>query len=514
MKQIISLGSAIACCFVTAFALDPVWPPDSNRARLLHDQDVINDPAFARNTVVQVTPGGSGGTMSFNAFLSDLGTRDSVTYMIAKNTAPYVVGCKTVYIGGWSQRSKRRCIAVRGATGNRGDVVIAGADPAVDPNFWKSSEYGGPSSCGAGKTFQIVCADHITFADLTLRNFAGKTIAIDGGLDNGTPFYGEHVVLHNLDIWDCGSQLVKVGGAPISSRNCILECSKIHYTDGLFVESSYQTQGIDVHRGRNWIVRDNSFLNCRMRAGTGSWGTAVLFWDNSDSALIERNLIVNCDFAMTLGLGNADTTDHMTAINNVIVYDDNSGNWKPDDIIATKTPFTIHGGIYHNTIYSLYDNASVAVCNSALPIKNNLYINGSTNRCSSFSGNLVASASWFINPAGYDFHLTANHTVPSVGVTEDLFGTARANPPSAGAYEYRVLTTVRPVPGRDRGYAAPFDKHMQQAPGISVYDLRGRLVQRGSGRLFTGLRGSVCAVVLTGNAAGYAKTILYFKDHN
>lgn len=511
MMRTLLCGLIITCCCTLVLPADPVWPPDTSLTRRLHDQDVLNDPAFAHNTIVRVAALGADGAMSFSAFLSDLGTRDSVTYLIAKSATPYVVGCKTINIGGWSQSSKRTCIAVRGETGNRQDIVLAGADPSLDPDFWKTSEYGGPSSCGAGKTFEIVCADHITFADMTLRNFAGKTIAIDGGLDNGVPYCGEHIVLHNLDIWDCGSQLVKAAGAPVSSRDCILECSKVHYTDGLFVESNYQTQGIDVHRGRSWTVRYNFFLNCRMRAGTGSWGSAVLFWDNSDSALIEGNLIVNCDFALVLGLGDNDTTDYMTAVNNVIVYDDNSGKWKPDDIVATKTPFTVHGGVYHNTIYSLYNNASVAVCNSALPIRNNLYINGATNRCGSFSSNLLASASWFVNPFTYDFHLTANHTVPSAGVSKDILGRARADPPSAGAYEYATSNAVKPFAGRDRQGIVSFAKYSIRAGGGEIYDLRGRRIQTATSRLFFSPRGVICYTEPAGSGAQTAGIRFVFQ---
>jgi hypothetical protein len=416
----------------------PSWPVDTCPCAQEHDKSVLNNQLYAKNKIVNVTHSGGIGTISFSTFLDELGTKDSTTYIIAKSTQPYVVGCRTIYIGGWSASNVRRCIQVRGETGNRNDVVLAGADPAIDPNFWKSGEYGGSSSCSAGKVFQIVSAEHVLFADMTLRNFAGKTIAIDGGLDNGKSFCGKDVRLHNLDIWDCGSQLIKVAGAPVSSRNCILECSKIHYSDGLFVESNYQTQGIDVHRGRNWIVRDNFFQNIRMHAGTGSWGTGILFWDNSDSALMERNLIMNCDFAFALGLGDNDTTDHMTAVNNLIINDDNSGNWKPDDVFATKTNQTIHGGFFHNTIYNPYTGgAAFAVCNSALPVKNNIYVSGTTNRCASQSNNLVADASWFINPATFDFHLKANHTVTSVaGVDQDIEEHGRANPSTAGAFEF------------------------------------------------------------------------------
>ena len=431
------LYAAALCGSVLARPL--VWPKDGESRRAeARQRSVLSNPVFTGNRVVRVNHAGGGGFISFAEFLDAVGTENDTTYVIEKSDSPYVVGCRLITIGDSSAGAARRRVVVRGSTGNRGDVTLVGADPAVDPNFWKSAEYGGPSGCRATKVFAIYNAEHIVFADMTLKNFAGKIIAIDGGLDDGVEWCGRNVLLHNLDMSDCGSQFIKVAGPPVSSRDCVLEFSRIHYTDGLFVESTYQTQGIDVHRGRGWIVRDNVFENIRMRAGTPSWGTAILFWNDSSDILIERNFILNCDFAIVAGQGDEDPTDNVMIRNNVIVYDDGSGAWKPNDVFATKTKSTLHGGFLHNTVFNPYTGGNAfAVCYSAFPVRNNIYVSGTTHRCKSQRDNVVAAVSLFADPAAYDFRMKENRTVPAIdGLDRDVDGRARANPPTAGAYEY------------------------------------------------------------------------------
>lgn len=232
MKTIFPLLAVCAAIFGYA------WPPDTCDCAAHHADSVLTQPACPGNTVVRVAHTAGAGAISFDQFLNEVGTISQRTYVIAQSTQPYVFGCRQVNIGGWSVAEKKTCITIRGETGKRGDVILAGADPAVDSNFWKSSEYAGPSTCGIGQHIQIANAENIVIADLTMRNFAGKMLKVDGGVG----WYPKNIRFHNLDLWDCGSQMIKGAGEPICGRNGVLECSYLHYTTGMFDETNYESR--------------------------------------------------------------------------------------------------------------------------------------------------------------------------------------------------------------------------------------------------------------------------------
>lgn len=442
----------IACSDDATSPADSEEPPDNSEipggcdCAESYRVNVVENPAFSSNEEIIVTHTGDGASISFAEFLDAVGTTDNRTYVIAASTQPYVVGCRSVLIGSYGGVDKRENIVIRGETGNREDVVIVGEDPAVDPNYWKSSQYGGPSPCAIGQFLQLYNAENIVVAHLTLRNFPGHMLKLDGGNNSGTYWYPKHILFHNLEMHDCGDQMIK-GGAPadalLSCAHGILECSYLHYTDGLFIESSYETQGIDLHEGRDWIVRDNVFENIRIQktAAHASNGAAVLMWDRSDSMLVERNLIINCDAAVKLGASwYDDGCDYMIAINNIVVYDD------PDDRYEAANIFEIgrdvdNGGYYHNTLWNPAQatNGTVVYCpNDAFPFENNLYLNGSLHRAAGARNNTkIEDASWFVDAAGYDFHLASDRTAPPIpAVSHDAECKTRNTPPSAGAFEF------------------------------------------------------------------------------
>lgn len=439
----------VGLIFIFSLSLCPAFttqPLDTCRCEEWHQQYVDVCPACPNNQTVHVSHTGAGDDLTFDEFWDHLGRHDSVTYIIRQSTTPYVVGCRQVNIGGWDISNKRTCIVVKGETGNRQDVVLVGADPASDPNFWKSSEYNGPSSCGIGQVIQMVNCEHIVIADLTMRNFAGKMLKVDGGNTGGQEWCPTDVRFHNLDLWDCGSQMIKGAGNPIGARRGILECSYLHYTTGLFPESSYETQGIDIHEGRDWIIRDNVFENFRQEPNKPGLGSAILMWDDCDSVLAERNIIINCNFAIKFGaswdnLG----SDVMLARNNLIIYDETSTQWNGDNVFEVGQSVST-GGIFHNTVWNPTGDAANAftVCSNNYRIENNLYVKGTTHRCASQTNNSVVDASWFQNVGAYDFRLAANHTVPTIpDVTDDIFGNQRPGTPSAGAFEFAPVGVKR-----------------------------------------------------------------------
>ena len=112
-------------------------------------------------------------------------------------------------------------ITIRGATGNRDDVIL---------------DAGG---MGSGHTHGIlidVDADDVTIADLTIRNAGEHGVSIQGS---------DRPTLYNLHIVDTGSQLVKVNpwGTGVAHR---------------------------------WVVRDNEWYRIR-GPGSGYTGPTILF---------------------------------------------------------------------------------------------------------------------------------------------------------------------------------------------------------------------------------------------
>jgi len=472
------------------------------------------------NQTVLVTHNGGNGAVSFAQFLDSLGSADNRTYVITASDTPYVVGCRSVNIGSAGPSAPRSCIVIRGSTGDREDVVIVGQDPAVDPDFWKSSQYGGPSSCGIGQFLQFYACEHVVVADLTLRNFPGHMVKLDGGYTDQTAWYPEDVVFHNLELHDCGDQMIKAASGadenPIGSRSGLLSCSYLHYTEGLFEESSYETQGIDLHGGRDWIVRDNVFDNIRVPndAVGGRLGTAVMAWDRSDSVLVERNLIRNCNMAIVLGASwYDDSSDNMTAINNIIVYDDTDTAYRAENTIDIGISVT-QGMVAHNTIWNPEQRSDIAfaVCHNAYTFANNVYYRGTTHRCASEVNNVQAhDSTWFKSLGRLDFRPCGTYGVPSVGVEEDVTGQPRVYPPTVGAVEFRDSPVS--VRGNTRRASRGHGRHTANAAGVhtdtrvSLWDIAGRPLANSTargeteGRIGAPLSGSGCYVVVDANGA-------------
>lgn len=121
-------------------------------------------------------------------------------------------------------------IAIRGATGDRGDVIL---------------DFGGMAS---GHFGVLVDADDVTIADLTIRNAHDHGVSIQGR---------DRPKLYNLHIYDIRDQLVKVNPAGNGSEDGLLACSRLEYTTS--APDSY-TNGISAHQAHRWMVRDNEWL--------------------------------------------------------------------------------------------------------------------------------------------------------------------------------------------------------------------------------------------------------------
>jgi hypothetical protein len=178
-------------------------------------------------------------------------------------------------------------ITIRGATGNRDDVVIKG---------------GGMSGNVGQLGFQVLNAQDVTIADLSIGEVAMHAVQMQG--QQGA----DRIHLYNLHLFDTGQQFVKgdagynAAEPPDGVDRGLVEYSLIEYTN-IGPKSGY-TNGIDIHRGTDWIIRYNVFKNIRVPANAPRLlGPAVLMWSQSENSATYDNVFWNCERAIAYGLG-------------------------------------------------------------------------------------------------------------------------------------------------------------------------------------------------------------------
>jgi hypothetical protein len=293
-------------------------------------------------------------------------------------------------------------IAIRSASGNRDAVIIEGRG-------MRNTSYG-----DVPHTMAVYDATNVLIADLTLRDAYFHLIQIHGEVD------ADGVHLYNLHLVDAGEQFVKgstAGNPGPYADDGIVECSLFEYTDR--ARSDY-TNAVDVLAGSGWIIRDNVFR--RIRAPQGQLaGPAILMWRNSIDTIVERNLFVECDRAIALGLSTPDansrdgesTYDHQGGvIRNNMIYREGPGdigisvNYARDVEISHNTVI-LNGTFPWGAIEYRFGSTTATISNNLTdaPIWQR---NGAS---ATESGNLTTSSlSWFVDPGTADLHLTAAAT--------------------------------------------------------------------------------------------------------
>ena len=139
--------------------------------------------------------------------------------------------------------------------------------------------------------------------------------------------------VHNCRILNCNQQFIKGSSSendPLGATDGCIEQCLFEFTSGWAYQS--YTGGIDIHKGVNWIVRDNLFRNLRIPAGqAGIAEHAVHFWKRCSTRpqniVVERNWVVDCDRGIGFGLGNAEG-DHQggaSVIRNNMVFNAGAG---------------------------------------------------------------------------------------------------------------------------------------------------------------------------------------------
>lgn len=290
-------------------------------------------------------------------------------------------------------------VAIRSASGNRDAVELRGRGMA-------NAAYG-----NVPHAIAVYDAQRVTIADLTLRDAYFHLIQIHGEED------ADEVVMRNLHLVDAGEQFVKgstAGHPGPYADDGVLECSLIEYTSEA---RSWYTNGIDVLAGAGWTVRDNTFRNIRAPEGQLA-GPAVLFWRNSLDTVVERNLFLECDRAIALGLSSPDgnsrdgetTYDHQGGVvrNNMI-------HRTGDGDIGISVNHARDVSVTHNTVIQNgtfpWGTIEYRFSSTDVTIEHNLTDGPMWQRdgaSGSVSGNVTnATGSWFVDEAAGDLHLAA-----------------------------------------------------------------------------------------------------------
>ena len=184
-------------------------------------------------------------------------------------------------------------LVVRGASGNRDAVVVRGPDR-------------GPNAA-VGNVF-LVSAHDVVIADLTLGHCRYHGIQVRGE----SPYDVSGLRVHNCHLVDCNEQFIKGSSRdddPVGATDGQIEFCTFEFTGGWAYQ--YYTGGIDIHKGVNWVVRDNLFRNLRNRSEQpGIAEHAIHFWKRCptrpQNVVVERNWIINCDRGIGFGLINTE----------------------------------------------------------------------------------------------------------------------------------------------------------------------------------------------------------------
>lgn len=282
-------------------------------------------------------------------------------------------------------------VTIRGATNNASDVVLVGQGMGVSSSAVPFGIWSGGN------------VTSLTIANLTIKNIYQHSIVFNAGTQAPR--------VYNVHLIDAGEQFIKAnpGGNSGGVHSGVVEYSVFEYTG---TAPSDYTNGIDVHSGRDWVIRHNVFR--RIRAPQGQLaGPAVLVWNSSSGTTVEANTFIDNHRDIIFGLNEATQNDHAGGIirNNFIVRTPGSGGDVPIAIFDSPATQVVHNtiwtnGQYPNTIETRFANTTGVVVTS------NLSDRGLQNRdgASSIStGNIwTAVSNWFVNANAGNLHLTAN----------------------------------------------------------------------------------------------------------
>ena len=292
-------------------------------------------------------------------------------------------------------------VALRGATGNRNDVVLLGS---------------GMNTAGVDIAVKVEDAQDVLLANFSVGQTRWHPIQLQG------EFGAERVHIYNVRLFDAGQQFLKStfdannpdGVDGVTVEYCLFEFTNIGPAYGY-------TQGIDVHNGAGWVIRYNTFRNITVPPGaTFTERPAIDMWSGSRDTLVYGNLIVNCERGIILGLGPQQGFEHSHsggAIFNNVIYRAVGKTVHPDAGISVwDSPGTrvfnntvIQNGTYKDAIEYRFPGTT------GVQVFNNLTDGAIRSRDGAVAalGNnyTLATAALFANAAVGDLHLAKGASV-------------------------------------------------------------------------------------------------------
>ncbi|MGH7266414.1 MAG: right-handed parallel beta-helix repeat-containing protein [Candidatus Rokuibacteriota bacterium] len=320
-------------------------------------------------------------------------------------------------------------VAIRGSTDSCDAAVLVGRGMA-------NADFGGvPHGIWIGN------ARHVLVANLTIRDVYYHPVQLD-------PAAGAHAPrVYNVRMVDAGEQFVKSsadaqGGPGVADG--VVEYSVMEYTTT--ARSDY-TNGVDVHTGANWVVRNNLFRNIRAPEGQLA-GPAVLMWNRSVNTIVEGNLFLNVQYGIALGLDPGRLDDHAGGIVRNNVFHRSSAQSGDVGIVVNNSAGT---RVLHNTVIlsGTYPNAIEYrfAATTGVDIRYNL-TDAAVRQRDGASGTVSSNVTdapphWFVDAGAGDLHLTAaaagaiDQAAPLPEVTLDYDGEPRSSgaAPDVGADE-------------------------------------------------------------------------------
>lgn len=284
-------------------------------------------------------------------------------------------------------------VVFKSESGNRNNVIISGdgMNGVIQYVFW-------------------ISANNITIQSVTMQKVFYHLVKTDVNNDG--------IKVIDCVLKDANEQFIKIPASESvtdPSENGVVENCLFDFSAG--IANQYYTGGVDCHKGKNWVIRNNTFKNIRS-PDNNCCEHAVHFWNGSEGTLVENNVIINCDRGIGFGMGDS---KHFggTIRNNMIFHKSYTTHDIGDVGIGLESASNV--SVYNNTIFfeNSYPNAIEYrfTATTGATIFNNL-TNKTIRLRDGASGNVsnnisTAVASWFKNVTIGDLHL-ANGQLSSV----------------------------------------------------------------------------------------------------
>lgn len=232
-------------------------------------------------------------------------------------------------------------VTIRGATGNRDDVVLIGK--GMDNSDFGDVPHGIWSDAARTHVQNLTIQD-VYYHPITLSSIADSP------------------EVYNVRLVDAGEQFLKSnsGGFGIGVDGGKVEYTVFEYSNGIpktdHGPGIGYLKGIDVHGGEAWAIRNNLFKDLHAPDDAEHrWNPAILMWNGARETLVEGNTFVNVDRAVAFGLSDTES-DHSGGLirNNMVyvepgLYSENRRQGSDGLILVWNSENT---GVYHNTILS------------------------------------------------------------------------------------------------------------------------------------------------------------------